>query len=82
MPPAPNEEASRCLNKELLDGLLELEDLGLELGGLVGGDGGGDDGPGDAGSPAKSRLGGDKDVRDVLHGKKAEEEIVEDNARV
>ena len=53
-------------DEELLDRQLQLVDLVLELAALVGGDAGSDHGAGHAAGAAKRRLGGDKDVRDVL----------------
>jgi len=54
------------LDLESLDLVLEGADLAHQVRGLVGGDGAGDDSASDATGTAKSHLGGDVDVRNVL----------------
>lgn len=55
-----------CLDHETLDLDLDGADLVGELTGIVGGDGHGDDGTADTAGTAKSHLGGNVDVGDVL----------------
>ena len=55
-----------CLDQKLLNLELDGQNLGLEVRALVRGDGGSDDRAGDTASAAKSSLGGDEDVGDVL----------------
>jgi hypothetical protein len=59
-------DATRRLDLQTLDLVLEGADLAHEVRGLVGGDGRGDDGAGDTAGTAKSHLGGDVDVGHVL----------------
>lgn len=54
------------LDEELLDLILEAIDLRVKLRTLGGKDGAGNNRPGDTAGTAKSDLGGDKDVRDIL----------------
>ena len=55
-----------ALHSETLDLVAEGTDLGVEIGSLVGGEGDGNDRAGDTASTAKSGLGRNVDVRDVL----------------
>jgi len=55
-----------CLQEKFLNLLLDVGDLGLELGSLVLRDAGGDDGPGDPAGAAQRLLGPHEHVRHVL----------------
>jgi hypothetical protein len=55
-----------CLDLKPLNLVLEGADLTHEVGGLVGGDRASDDSARDTAGTAKSHLGGDVDVGDVL----------------
>ena len=54
------------LDLEPLDLVLEGADLAHKVRSLVGGDGAGDDGAGDTAGTAKSHLGGNVDIGNVL----------------
>jgi hypothetical protein len=58
----------RSSDQQLLNGQLELLDLGLELAALIGGDAACDDWAGYTAGAAQGRLGGDKHVGHVLQG--------------